>query len=337
MEFIRRRLGLIFRAVVSLLAIWWVVRSNDWTKVWHNARTMDFTWLLIGVTCFIPTLLVVSVRWRLLLRVHEVYMRLWRVFELNMIGQFFSTVGVGTTGGDVFKIFYVTRAVPEKKTAVAFTVIADRIIGLIALLVFGVAFSITRLPLLTSSDHTKPLVMTFYFFAIAGFVGAIVASISPWFLGHRLFIKLIDKLPFAQRSKKLVAAFEKTARAYGTNLISLLISLPSHLGISLMGYCVLRAMNLQPDLLAFFSIMAIVNMLIALPIAISGIGVREQLFTWFFALFGIPGEQAVTFSLTYFALNIVWNLFGGPFYFLYRHETHTPPPNVDEVEPILEQ
>jgi uncharacterized protein (TIRG00374 family) len=336
MEFLRHRLGLIFRALVSLLAIWWVVRSNDWSKVWLHVRSMDFSWLLIGILCFVPTLFVVSWRWRMQLAVHGVRMRLWRVFELNMIGQFFSTVGVGTTGGDVFKIFYVTRAVPEKKTAVAFTVIADRIIGLLALLLFGVALSFTKLPLLLSPS-TRTFTMTFYLFAAVGAAGAIVASLSPLFLGHRLIVALIDRLPFAHRSRKLVTAFEQTARAFGTNLLALVISIPSHMSITMMGYCVLRAMRLEPDLIAFCSIIAIVNMLIALPVSISGIGVREQLFTWFFALLGIDGEQAVTFSLTYFALNIIWSLAGGPFYFLYRHETHTPPPTDAGVEPIFSE
>jgi len=337
MEFLRRRLGLIFRAAVSLLAIWWVVRANDWSKVWLNAREMDFTWLVFGILCFLPTLLVVSWRWRLLLSVHNVKMKLWRVFELTMIGQFFGTVGVGTTGGDVFKIFYVTRAVPERKTAVAFTVIVDRVIGLLALLLFGVVLSFTKLPLLLSTGHTKTFTLTFYFFAVAGAVGTLVASLSPLFLGHRAIVSLIDRLPFAQRSRKLVAAIECSARALGTNIVALIVSIPSHMSITLMGYCVLRAMNLHPDLLAFCSIIAIVNMLIALPVSISGIGVREQLFTWFFALLSIDGEQAVTFSLTYFALNILWSLAGGPFYFLYRHETHTPSPNVAEVEPIFSE
>ena len=337
MEFLRRRLGLIIRSTVSLLAVWWVVRSNDWAKVWHNASTMDVNWLLAGVACFLPTLLVVAWRWRLLLSVHDVHLRYWRVFELNMIGQFFSTVGVGTTGGDVFKIFYVTRAVPDKKAAVAFTVIADRVIGLLALLLFGVALSISKLPLLFSTTNTRTLTMTFYAFAIAGAVGALVTSISPLFLGHRAIVALIDRLPFAHRSRKLVAVIERTARALGVNLVALLVSIPSHMSITLMGYCILCAMRLQPDLIAFCSIMAMVNMLIALPVSISGIGVRESLFTFFFALLNIQGDQAVTFSLTYFAMNILWSLAGGPFYFLYRHETHTPPPDVAEVEPIFSE
>jgi hypothetical protein len=36
-------------------------------------------------------------------------------------------------------------------------------------------------------------------------------------------------------------------------------------------------------------------------------------------------------------MNLLWSLAGGPFYFLYRHETHTPPPDVAEVEPIFSE
>ncbi len=337
MEFLRRRLGLIFRALVSILAVTWVVWTNNWSKVWSNVLTMDVRWLLVAVVCFIPTLVVVSWRWRLLLRVHGVFLRFWRVFELCMIGQFFSIVGVGTTGGDVFKIFYVTRAVPERKTAVAFTVIVDRVIGLIALLLFGVALSFTKLPLLLSTPNTRAATSTFYFFAVGGITASVLASLGPFFLRHHLFVSLIKRLPFVSRGKKLFAAYERTARAFGTNLLALVVSLPSHMSITLMGYCVLRAMHLQPDLLAFCSILAIVNMLIALPVSISGIGVRESLFTWFFALLGVHGDQAVTFSLTFFGINILWCLAGGPFYFLYRHETHTPAPNTAEVEPIFSE
>jgi uncharacterized membrane protein YbhN (UPF0104 family) len=49
-----------------------------------------------------------------------------------------------------------------------------------------------------------------------------------------------------------------------------------------MGYCVMRAMHLQPPLLAFCAILSMVNMLIALPVSISGFGVREGLFIMFF-------------------------------------------------------
>ena len=109
------------------------------------------------------------------------------------------------------------------------------------------------------------------------------------------------------------------------------------MSIMVMGYCIARAMNLPVDLIGFCAILAIINMLIALPVSLSGVGVRETLFKYFFPLIGITPDQAVTFSLTFFALNVLWNLIGGPFYFLYRHETHAPPPDVAEVQPIFSE
>jgi uncharacterized membrane protein YbhN (UPF0104 family) len=254
-----------------------------------------------------------------------------------MIGQFFSTVGVGATGGDVFKIFYVARAVPDRRTAVAFTVIVDRVIGLIALVFFGGALASTRLSLLTRTPDTRALTITFFLFVAGALVGSILASLGPYFLTRPFFVALGRKLPMAHRGKKLYDAYDRSARALGTNLFALVASVPSHLSIMLMAYCIMRAMSIPVDFLAFCAIIAIVNLLIAMPVSISGIGIRELLFPMFLALINVPKDNAGTFALTYFAMCTVWNLAGGPFYFMYRHETHTPPPDTDEVQPIFDQ
>jgi uncharacterized membrane protein YbhN (UPF0104 family) len=337
MEFLRRRLGLIFRALVSLFAISWVVHTNDWSKVWLNVCTMNVWWLGAAFICFMPTIVIVSWRWRMLLRIQGVHLSFWRIFELNMIGQFFSTVGVGTTGGDVFKIFYVTRAVPQQKAAVAFTVILDRVLGLMALLLFGATLAYCRLPLLLSLPNTSKLTGTFYLFVLGGVAGTVAASLGPYLLEHEGIRAMVKKLPFVHRGTSLYSAYDRSARALGVNIIAVIGSIPSHLSITIMGYCILQAMNKPTDLLALAAIVCIVNMLIALPISISGAGVREYLFTTFFVLLGIDKDHAVAFSLTFFALNILWCLVGGPFYFLYRHETHTPAPDVQEVEPIFSE
>ncbi len=107
MEFLRRRLGLIIRCVGSLLAVAYVIHTYDWVKVWANIQTMNFLWLAVGLVCFVPTLSLFRGAGVCCSASMDVHLRFWRVFELTMIGQFFSTVGVGATGGDVFKIFYV--------------------------------------------------------------------------------------------------------------------------------------------------------------------------------------------------------------------------------------
>jgi uncharacterized protein (TIRG00374 family) len=337
MEFLRRRLGLIARALVSILLIAWLVRKVDWPQLWAIVRTMDVPWLVAGFCCFFPVLLTVSWRWRLLLTVHGVHLRFWRIFELNMIGQFFSAFLLGTTGGDVFKIFYAARAVPQRKAAVAFTVVTDRVVGMMALLLIGLALSCTQLPLLLSKPGPRLATGTFYFLVLIGVTASILASAGPLLLQHQALRALIKKLPLVHRWTPLLAAYEQTARAFGTNLIALVGSIPSHVSMMAMGYCLLRAMHLSPPLLAFCSILLMVNMLIALPVSISGFGVREGLFIMFFELLHIDRDHAFAFSLTFFAGNLLWSLIGGLFYLLYRHETHTPAPNVAEVEPLFSE
>jgi uncharacterized protein (TIRG00374 family) len=337
MEFLRRRLGLILRSAVSLLFIWVVARGANWSNVWANVRTMDPRWLVAAFLAFLPTILIVSWRWRLLLSVHGVQLKYWRVLELNMISQFFSAFLIGTTGGDVVKIFYVARAVPLKRASVAFTVVVDRVIGLVAMLFFGVVLSFTQLPLLLSHPYTRFFTGVFYVFAVCAAVASVGATVAPVLLRRPAVRALLEKPALAGRVSKVLAAYEITARAFGRNLIALLVSIPSNICIVLMGYCILRAMHLEPPLLAFCSILTIVNMLIALPISIAGLGVREQLFRTFLALVGIDRDTAYTFSITFFVLNLVWSLLGGAFYHLYRHETHAPAPNVTEDPRVLSQ
>jgi uncharacterized membrane protein YbhN (UPF0104 family) len=322
----------------------WLIKKVDWPDLWSILRTVDVSWLMAALACFLPVILVVSWRWRMLLGVHGVHLRYWRVLELTMIGQFFSAFLVGTTGGDVIKIFYVARAVPNRKAAVAFTVIVDRVIGLVALLLIGVVLSFTQLSLLLSRPDTKAATGTFYLFAVGGVTASILACVGPYVLNHEGLRSFLKRLPILNRGTSLISAYETTARALGVNVIALLGSIPSQACILVLGYCILRAMNLETEnieqpgfLLAFASIMAMVNMLIALPVSIAGLGVREALFIMFFSLLGIDKEHAVAFSLTFFAINLLWSAAGGPFYFLYRHETHTPPPNEAEVEPIFSQ
>jgi hypothetical protein len=202
-----------------------------------------------------------------------------------------------------------------------------------------VALSITQLRLLFSTDQSRLYTSIFYLFAGGGLALSFLACLGPYFLQSRRIRALLNRIPFIHHGATLLIAYERTARAVRINFLALILSLPSHMCITLVGYCVLRAMHLDAPLLPFCSILAMVNMLIALPISVSGFGVREWLFGTFLGLLHIDWNHAIAFSLTYFAVNLLWSLSGGPFYFLYRHETHTPPPPdmLRKIEPIFSE
>ena len=63
-----------------------------------------------------------------------------RTFVLNMVGCFYSTFMLGTTGGDVLKAYYASKQTPHRTEAVM-SVLVDRAIGLLALIILGGAMA----------------------------------------------------------------------------------------------------------------------------------------------------------------------------------------------------
>ena len=75
------------------------------------------------------------------------------------------------------------------------------------------------------------------------------------------------------------------------------------------GWTDLAAVTLTTALLAFVPAVLIAQVL---PISISGLGVRELLFTLFLHPLGVPRSQAVALGLLLYLLNLVVSLFGAP-------------------------
>jgi uncharacterized membrane protein YbhN (UPF0104 family) len=88
-------------------------------------------WALLGVP-----FLVTAVRWRNLMRPQGINMPLGKCLQLTFVGQFYSIMLPGITGGDLVKIVYAAR-LTGSKTKSFITIILDRVIGLVALMVIA--------------------------------------------------------------------------------------------------------------------------------------------------------------------------------------------------------
>ena len=62
----------------------------------------------------------------------------WRAQKLAFIGLFFNNIIPGMTGGDLVKAIMVARDHPEQQPAAILSVIIDRIIGLLGLVLVAV-------------------------------------------------------------------------------------------------------------------------------------------------------------------------------------------------------
>jgi len=320
MAFLRQRIGLILRILISggILA-YLAIYKIEWAKLGEHIRTADPAWiafavLLIGITMFLA-----AWRWQILLRVQHVDPGYWPVFKVSMIGQFFNAFLLGTTGGDVVKIFYIAQLAHERKSAAGLSVIFDRLVGLVALVGLTVSLTACHYGLLASSTEGRRWLWIFYFIA-AGVAGVLLLAWAlPAVIRSANLKRLEQKLPFHAKIEHLSEAFRRHARSGRINLEALLLSIVAQAMLLVSQYCITRALHLPVPLLFVAGVTGLVYVLISVPISIGGLGVRESLFILYLGLAGVSSEGAVAASLIGFSIGLFWSLVGGMIHLRYKH------------------
>lgn len=133
----RQRLSAVVRYGVCLAALSWIGWSTEWSQLAAVWRGANKTLLLLSVVAFGPAPVLISLRLKLLLGVHDVKLTLWNAVKATFAGNFvINTLPVGTPGGDSVKAYYIARDTPYKHEAVT-TVFFDRVIGVLGLVLMA--------------------------------------------------------------------------------------------------------------------------------------------------------------------------------------------------------
>jgi uncharacterized protein (TIRG00374 family) len=85
-----------------------------------------------------------ALRWHILLRAQGIDLRLWRTISVLASSVFFANFLPGAAGGDVIRSVYVYKAAPGRRAAAMLSILIDRLIGLIAFVLLGLAAMLTR-------------------------------------------------------------------------------------------------------------------------------------------------------------------------------------------------
>ena len=281
-------------------------------------------WLFLGLAAYGAVEIVGGIRWQLLLRVQGIVLSWRRVCALLMIGLFFNFLIPGGTGGDVVKLFYLLKETAGQRAAALLSVMVDRIIGLIALIVLAVFFTSARWSWLMSTPETAQYVWLVFIVLGASIVGLGFSFIVS---GFDLVHRLPARMPGRERLAELALAYNLYGRAWKPSLGAFALSIAVHLLHILTFYFAARAFTSPgtrvPTAGEFFSIAPIVNTIVSLPISLGGVGVREGLFQIFLGkLCGVSDAVAVVISSTGYVLTLFWGLVGAAIYLAYRPSEH---------------
>ncbi len=279
--------------------------------------------LTLAVLVFPITFMATGLRWWRLMRPVGIEMSLGRAFVLNMVGAFYNTFMLGSTGGDFIKAYYAGKhARPGQKAAAWLTVFVDRVVGLVVLVIIGGAAAGIEWFLLPDKNSLVA-------YACLQVAWASVAVLLA--IGAVLFVALhtpvrrktglsaaVKKIPSDRVRDTLQSMYDVVDtywRQPRTVLEACLLTVPVHGTVIISAMLAGHAFGLPIPWPYYFVCVPVIVLSASLPISPQGAGVME-----FFAVLltqpqGASVSQAFALALSIRAVQMLWNLTGGIFVF----------------------
>jgi len=312
---VRRYVVLALKVSVSLALLVLLFSWIDVGKLWAVARRASMLWLAVALALYTLNMLASTWRWHVLLEAQHVRVPKRWLFGSFLIASFFNNFLPSNIGGDVIRIGDTAKAAGSKTLATT-VVLMDRGLGLMALILVAALGGSYAGAVHPSAVPILPMWLWAGF--LIGAAAAAPAVFAPaWFgrvlqpltvfhpewVGGRIekFTGVLAR--FGEQPGALAACFSGAVFVQATMVVFYFtVAYALHLDLTL------------ADLSVIVPISFVVQML---PVSVSGFGVREATFSFYFSRVGHPIESAILMSLVAQALIMLFSLTGAAVY-VYR-------------------
>jgi glycosyltransferase 2 family protein len=288
------------KLLLSVAVLVYIARGLDLRQLRDHLVSVDPVLFVLALVLILLQTFVLNGRWALIMRALGVSLDWLAGWRILMISLWFNQVLPSSVGGDAVRMWLLRQRGVQWPEAVK-GVAADRftaLIGLIVMMVIG-------LPALMARVSNQAAILAIGGLTLAGVAGTVVL------LTLDRLPKRLTRLPaiasfvrFGSLVRFLLLQFERRGVLLGSALLI-------HLVTALACYALARGVGAQLTLLDAGILIPPVVLLTAVPISISGWGVREGAMVACLGLAGVPSEQALSVSLLLGAISVIIGLVGG--------------------------
>jgi uncharacterized membrane protein YbhN (UPF0104 family) len=305
---------------VGLLAL--LFSRIDLDRLWEIARHASMPWLLAALGTYAVAVLVCTWRWHRLLDIQNVQVPRRTVLASFLVSLFFNNFLPTNIGGDIIRVGDTAR--PAKSSTLATTiVVADRVVGLIGLVLF-VALALS-LAAATGKNSLLPISPWW----IWGTLAAATAVSVLVLLVPGGIQRILRPFPFLQRGWlgnqiETLSHSLLRFRACPGGLMECFVAAIIVQAVNAAFYvCVAHALQVNVSAGDLAVIVPFSSLVQVIPLSINGFGVREAAFSVFFARIGLPIESAVVVSLVATGLIMLSSLVGAAVYIARQRQPAT--------------
>ncbi|MCA9183011.1 MAG: flippase-like domain-containing protein [Planctomycetales bacterium] len=182
----------------------WSVPADDYRAFWSQSKRWEL--LLAAQLLALVAVIISFMRWRLLVLAFGIPFTIREALRLGFLGYLLNFISFGSVGGDVFKAILVARDRPEKRPEAVASVLVDRAIGLMGLVMLAwislVLFAQDDLsPLLIGIKRGAAVLSVLSMFALAAaiFAGRWFDQMIQWVAGLPIVGETLARMARAVR------------------------------------------------------------------------------------------------------------------------------------------
>jgi glycosyltransferase 2 family protein len=292
---LKRFIQLLISIILLSVLIYWI----DFRNFINSIKNANYFYILFAILIVTINRFIMAYKWNLLLKVKDINISFFEVTKIYYISNFLGLYLPPTIGADIVRAYYINKK-EYQLSDIFSSIVVERVIGLLVLLVFavlgGIFFYLFFLDSRINIQHILNVFILITFFVFLVFILSLNKTISAKIL------MLLERHNSDNILGKLMSKLEKLYISYllfrNSKVILLLFFLLTGLEVFsyiLRSYVVAQALNVEIPFIYIFSFVPIIMALIRLPISLNGFGINEGGFVYFLSLIEVP--KAVGFSV----------------------------------------
>lgn len=310
-----KRLHLLVRLFVLVVSIVVLLFIVDVKNLIHYIGAISPFVIFLLVCVGVLRVWLTGVRWRMVNPDQSRQLTHWHYFRFMMITSTFNLIMPGALGGDVAKATLTLNTVNKNRIENLIAILVDHFIGLFSIIILGGVslFFISDIP------DKRPFYLLFSVLTGLFFLSLYAAA-------NRTLLRIIERLflRFGRVGARLVHILEtwKAAMLYFRHnyqrvLLALLLCLPIHCLSFFTTYILAIQLDMPVSFFDITQILALVWVITAIPLTISGMGIRELSFVYFLSFYGVSAEAATALSIYMYIVTVLLG-FAGVFFIFFK-------------------
>jgi uncharacterized protein (TIRG00374 family) len=298
----KERLLNLLKVCFSLALLALLLKQVGWQQTLETLGKARLSYLAAAFVLYLVGIVIRAYRWQILLSALRMDIPLARLTVLYFVGTFFSNFLPTGIGGDVVRVYELSRQSKRPIESVG-TVLLDRATGLLVLFLIALMALPFSYPLIAPNVAAAILLL-----CLGSWAGLGLVLRRDW-LERWGLLRIMDKI------KQLRELYE-SVHACGLRAIggALAISFVFNVLLIAVNYLIALSLGVKIPLWYFLLFIPLISFLLVLPISLSGLGVREGGYIYLFAQAGVSAPLALAMSLLFYALNVAAGLIGGVLY-----------------------